>query len=322
MKKYQFWSLLLGLTFGSLTFVACGGDDDDDSPSNGGGGNNNPPVSLDIKGSWGTSHHGEDGTSNSESWTFNEDGTFEWIVTETYNVSSWSGSQYVKTLKTSQRKGTGTYTSSTSQAVTLNQTAYYRSAEDGTMEKDSTVKETTTIMAYIPYGNGFICMSRMGGINMFTRKGETRQLPNMASHELTGKWQNVQTWTDQPFRETRTTIEFKADGSFIESNEQWDTEKNFYFQGMRSYGYFVTLDNPLVSLEKKTIPEGAKFFSMVEDYTNYYEQTGEGTGEWKFSACRYGGHPLQYIVKDGKLYYGMIGQEEKWFYERPFTKVK
>jgi hypothetical protein len=31
MKKITFWSLLLGLTFGSLTFVACGGDDDDDN---------------------------------------------------------------------------------------------------------------------------------------------------------------------------------------------------------------------------------------------------------------------------------------------------
>jgi hypothetical protein len=28
MKRIQFWSLLLGLTFGSLAFVACGDDDD------------------------------------------------------------------------------------------------------------------------------------------------------------------------------------------------------------------------------------------------------------------------------------------------------
>ena len=320
MRKISFWSLLLGLTFGSLAFVACGGDDDDDSPSNGGGGNNNNPQSLDIKGAWSTSHQGLDGTSNSESWTFNADGTFEWIVTETNNVYGWTGSQYTKTLKTSQRKGTGTYTTA-DEAVTLNQTDYYRSAEDGTMVKDTVVKPTTTVMAYIPYGNGFICMSRMGGINMFTRNGEARQLPNMANHELIGKWQSVKQWNDQPFRETRTTIEFKADGSFLESNEQWDTENNYYFQGMRSYGYFVTLNNPLVSLEKKTIPTGVKFFSMVEDYTTYYEQNGERSGEWKFSACRFGGHPLQYIIKDGKLYFGMIGQEEQWFYEHGYTKI-
>lgn len=31
MKKIQFWSLLLGLTFGSLAFTACGDDDDDNN---------------------------------------------------------------------------------------------------------------------------------------------------------------------------------------------------------------------------------------------------------------------------------------------------
>lgn len=31
MRKIQFWSLLVGLVFGTMAFVACGGDDDDDS---------------------------------------------------------------------------------------------------------------------------------------------------------------------------------------------------------------------------------------------------------------------------------------------------
>lgn len=32
MKKLYYWSLMLGLVFGSLTFTACGDDDDDDAP--------------------------------------------------------------------------------------------------------------------------------------------------------------------------------------------------------------------------------------------------------------------------------------------------
>lgn len=32
MKKFYFWSLLLGLTFGSMAFTACGDDDDDPEP--------------------------------------------------------------------------------------------------------------------------------------------------------------------------------------------------------------------------------------------------------------------------------------------------
>ena len=32
MKKFYFWSLLLGLTFGSMALTACGDDDDDPTP--------------------------------------------------------------------------------------------------------------------------------------------------------------------------------------------------------------------------------------------------------------------------------------------------
>lgn len=69
MKKIQFWSLLLGLTFGSLAFVACGDDDDDDT--------NTTPVApggtVDSKlvGDWqlveGSPHH--------PSWHFESNGT-------------------------------------------------------------------------------------------------------------------------------------------------------------------------------------------------------------------------------------------------------
>jgi uncharacterized cupin superfamily protein len=36
MKKLQFWSLMVGLVFGSLAFVACGDDDDDDNSNSSG----------------------------------------------------------------------------------------------------------------------------------------------------------------------------------------------------------------------------------------------------------------------------------------------
>lgn len=44
MKKIQFWSLLLGLTFGSLAFTACSSDSSDDNGSTGGEGNNTENV--------------------------------------------------------------------------------------------------------------------------------------------------------------------------------------------------------------------------------------------------------------------------------------
>ncbi len=63
MKKFYYFSLLFGLVFGSLTFVACGGDDDDPAPKqennnsttpSGNQENNNPttPTGNDLVGTW------------------------------------------------------------------------------------------------------------------------------------------------------------------------------------------------------------------------------------------------------------------------------
>ena len=49
MKKLQFWSLMLGLVFGSLAFVACGDDDDDNSNSGGGASGD---LATQIIGKW------------------------------------------------------------------------------------------------------------------------------------------------------------------------------------------------------------------------------------------------------------------------------
>ena len=46
------------------------------------------------------------------------------------------------------------------------------------------------------------------------------------------------------------------------------------------------------------------------------------TNYWEFYAVRFGGHPLQYVLKDGKLYVGIIGQDEEYFFRQPHTKVQ
>lgn len=46
MKKIQFWSLLAGLLFGSMSFIACSSSDDSTDDYNGGGGGNLPPTPV------------------------------------------------------------------------------------------------------------------------------------------------------------------------------------------------------------------------------------------------------------------------------------
>lgn len=54
MKKLQFWSLMVGLVFGSLAFVACGDDDDDDNSNSGGASSGvvTGDLNKDVIGKW------------------------------------------------------------------------------------------------------------------------------------------------------------------------------------------------------------------------------------------------------------------------------
>ena len=54
MKKLHFWSLMVGLVFGSLAFVACGDDDDDDNSNSGGASSGvvTGDLNKDVIGKW------------------------------------------------------------------------------------------------------------------------------------------------------------------------------------------------------------------------------------------------------------------------------
>ena len=206
-------------------------------------------------------------------------------------------------------------------------TEFWRTV-DGSLVKDEDVTPYTSEFIYQVYSNGFLSMA-YGGVNYFVPEGQERKIVSLQGHELLGRWEIHQSWADQPYRETVSYIILNADGTMEEGAEQWDTENNRMFQGSMSKGFFVILDNAFVKKimdgTDVNLPTGAKVVSFIEDVAYYYEQTSATSGSWKFSAARFGGHPNQYVLKNGKLYWGILGQEEKYFFSdeyNGYTKKK
>ena len=323
MKKLWYYSLMLGLLMSSATFVACGDDDDDNAPATETptAPENNP--SFNIVGIWKVSHVGDNGLKIEETFVFKQDGTYERDEVEI--EYSWVGAEKVPTRYETLIKGTYTYQDGTLK-VKDSQCFGYDQEQKALVENTDYKPSDEYILPFVQCGNGILMMSR--GINLYTREGVTPQVPSLAGSELVGRWEIRQPWIDNPDNVTIRYIEINADGTMVEGGENRHISTGEMFQGSRSMGILVLFDTDMVnkllgSVSDMKIPAGAKFCSFIEDVADYYGMY-EDSFKWFDKTPRFGGHPNQYVIKDGKLYFGVIGQDEEYFFseDNALTKVK
>ena len=117
-------------------------------------------------------------------------------------------------------------------------------------------------------------------------------------------------------------LQVKADGSVVEKRMQWDGNNEREIQGMRMKGFYVPLPSAFMGITAMTgIPSGAKFFTIItQTYDNYGMDYSSQTYKWGATSAGRGGHPQQYVIKNGKMYYGVIGQDEEYFFSEGFEK--
>jgi len=321
MKKVNIWSLITicFCLFGALTLTtACGGDDD--APGNPG----NPDTSL--TGTWKSVHQGEQGASYTDAITLNSDGTFEEHVTEV-DLEYWT-----RELMSSEDLWKGTYSVKNGE-YQVQVTEHWRRLADATeLTQDTEFKSEAFSLTFEKYGNGYVAMSRLsGGVQFFTKDGEARQMPSLASHELLGRWEYRSRETGTTALEMVDFYEFKTDGTVEYGSYMHNFVEGFDAQGHKRKGVYVPMSETLArsfyggDRADLVIPSGAKLFSIVDDADYQLSQREPGnfnTNYWEFIAVLFGGHPLQYVLKDGQLYVGHIGIDEEYFYGAPHTKVQ
>lgn len=330
MKKVNIWSLM-ALCFcllGALTLTTACGDDDDDTPDQPATPETPTDPDTSLTGTWKSVHQGEQGTSYTDAITLNGDGTFEERVTEvdldylTHELVSgedlWKGTYSVKDALY-QVQVTEHWRKWSDAAELVQLTDYEGEAFSFTFDK---------------YGNGYVAMSRLsGGVQFFTKDGEARQMPSLASHELLGRWEYRSRETDTSAMEMVDFYEFKADGTVEYGTYMHNFVDGFDAQGYKRKGVYVPMSKTLAQSFfgggrddlDLSIPSGAKLFSIVDDagyQLSQLEPDNFNTNYWKFYDVGFGGHPLQYAIKDGQLHVSMIAQGEEYFYAQPHTKVQ
>jgi hypothetical protein len=204
MKKLYYLSLLLGITFGSLAFVACGGDDDDDpAPVNNGGGGGEQTTETDIAGTWKISltTNAKTGQGNQvtrkydETISFNSDNTFMAIV-----ESDGYGD-----------KAEGTWSRLGNDRVVVDITKWYN-INQGNVVENNTFAACKDTLSYFFKGNAVFCESVINnGYFAYTRSGE---LPfngygDYANSPILGVWVGEDyAWDDTPI-----TLRFELRGN-------------------------------------------------------------------------------------------------------------
>ncbi|MBQ8969074.1 MAG: hypothetical protein IJ064_05020 [Bacteroidaceae bacterium] len=325
MKKTKFWSLL-ALCFslaGAVTLTACGDDDDNNTPTP----PNNPDIpAATLTGTWNSVHQGEEGTSYTDAITLNGDGTFEEHVTEV-DLEYWTHE-----LVSGEDLWKGTYSVKDGE-YQVQVTEHWRKGADATeLTQETEFEGEAFSLTFEKYGNGYVAMSRLsGGVQFYTQDGEARQMPSLANHELLGRWEYRSRETGTTTMEMVDFYEFKANGTVEYGTYMHNFVDDFDAQGSKRKGIYVPMSETLGrsffggGRDDLSIPSGAKLFSIVDDGDYMLDQLEPGnfnTNYWKFYAVRFGGHPLQYVIKDGQLHVGMIGMEEEYFYGQPHTKVQ
>lgn len=234
MKKIQFWSLLLGLTFGSLAFVACG-DDDDDSPSNSTPPSETPddptPPANEITGTWRVDVYVTDqdkaqGNYESDELQFNEDGSFK---------ETLKGGNFPSSCEGSWEKG-----SNGKVKVKINKKFNYNWNTQQFDEVDENFSAVDTTFSYTFKDNVLLAESYLlNGYMLYTRDGKvsTKGFGNYAGQAIVGAWR-VQEWGWNGWMTTEA--EFTADGLCYDQTY----DENGWGEGFGGY-YFIEGDQIL-----------------------------------------------------------------------------
>lgn len=323
MKKLWYYSLLLGMMICTPAFVACGGDDDD-TPST--KQDQTPTTKKSMVGTWKVSHVGDNGLRKDETLIFNQDNTYErdWVEVE----FSWIGAEKVLTHYETVVKGTYTYKDGTLKVKDTQSFTYDQDQKKLVDNPDFKASDEYYTVPFVECGNGILMWSHMGGIELFCPANQSIKQPSLAGNELVGRWEIRQTWIDNPDNVTVRYIEINADGTMVEGGESRHIAGNELFQASRSKGILVLLDTEMVNklvgeVAEMELPQGVKFCSFIEDVSDYYSVYGDQF-KWSDKEPRHGGHPNQYAIKNGKLYFGVIGQDEEYFFseDNALSKVK
>ncbi len=273
MKKFYYLSLLLGLVFGSLTFVACGDDDDDPSPSpTPDVPSPSPATETEIAGTWKFNL-----SENVQTWEGKKVKT-----TLNYTLSfNNDGSFVCDEIWDKQGNGvSGTWTKLGNDKVVVDLTAGYNLDSLGNKTPASYFKARKDTMDYFFKKNVLFCQAGDEGYLVFTRNGE---LPfsgfgNYANSPVVGIWQGADfAWDKTPID---ILYDFRSDGSFVmtmDNNLGWS-------EGFA--GYYVL--------------DGSRF--MLIRYF-FISKMGEATNTWQIQGFSVkGGVWSDFQVKDNKLY--------------------
>ena len=273
MKKFQFWSLLLGLTFGSLAFTACSSSDDDESGNEGGGG----PES-EVAGTWKISltadvPDGKGGKTTAkyeETMSFNEDGSFAVEQLDEWNT----GTKYE-----------GNWSKLGSDKVVVELKRRFNGDENGNFTPDESFEARNDTLGYFFKGNAIFCESVMNdGYFAYTRSGA---LPfsgygDYAGSPLLGSWIGEDFASDGTHITNR--LELRKDGTFVQ------TMDNHLGWSEGTAGYYILDGNRM----------------MIIHYYFISKMNSE-TGDWEVVGFRMrGGAWNTFEVKDDVLYYGNL----------------
>ena len=279
MKKLYYLSLLLGLTFGSLAFVACGGDDDDDpAPVNGGGGGGGGQATeTDIAGTWKISltteaHTQMEGTVTmkyDETMSFNADNSFSVIQKQNQGPDNSYGYKIV-----------GSWSRLGTDRVILDKKNAYNINQDGSETEDKYFVAKKDTASYFFKGNALFCESNVNeGFFAYTRSGE---LPyngygDYANSPVLGVWIGEDfAWDGTPIT---LKYELKANGTFAQ------TEDNHTGWSEGLAGYYILDNNRIMFISYY-------FTSKMNSDDNKWEVVGYRM---------WGGHWINFKVDGVKL---------------------
>lgn len=253
MKKIQFWSLLLGLTFGSLAFTACSNDDDD----SGDGGNTPPPAETEITGTWKidlttktkTYDNVEAEMTYSETMEFNADGTFQ--AQNTFTDYQQSSTKYEGVWK---KLGTDKVVVELKSKVNID--------DKGTPVPDPYFKAHNDTLGYFFKGNAVFCESVVNsGYFAYTRDGK---LPfsgysDYSNNPIVGSWIGEDfAWDGTPIT---NRLELRTDGTYIQTMDNHQG----WSEGMA--GYYILDGNRMMLISYY-------FISKMDSQTNDWEVVG------------------------------------------------
>ena len=283
--------------------------------------NNTPeqPADFNIVGTWKYENSGisETGTRTvSETIVFNQDGTFSWTTVDVFEARKddpYAQSYHVENIFE------GTYTAINSGVEVSVETASSYDESQGKMVANSDFRPYEGRFLFDIVGNAIVMQSEgLGGWLYYAKDGAKPQF-NYANHELVGTW--VYSAPDPDYSSDKEYIHeeiytFNADGSMEYYNYQYrDPDTQEIVSGSYRSGYWAIINNSVT--EGMEVTGNAKTFTTIDTKESWWNTDDKAYTRY---GIRNGGHPMQYELKDGKLYIGHIGMDDEYFYQIPLTK--